>query len=108
MPGAHTASVACAPAPGHCAGGQRAVAGALDLRVQPAVGVVVDHAAGRAGGGIEPSTLCGWTSTSRRSPGRPNRWWAAITSRPLFISVAESTEIFGPIDHLGWATAWAG
>src|SRR5690606_19367477 len=41
-------------------------------------------------------------------PGRPNRWWASITSRPLFIRVAESTEIFGPIDHLGWATAWAG
>ena len=26
----------------------------------------------------------------------------------LFINVAESTEIFGPIDHFGWATAWAG
>ena len=31
-----------------------------------------------------------------------------MTSRPLFINVAESTEIFGPIDHLGWATACAG
>ena len=40
--------------------------------------------------------------------GSPNRWWASITSRPLFIRVAESTEIFGPIDHFGCATAWAG
>ena len=31
-----------------------------------------------------------------------------MTSRPLFISDAESTEIFGPIDHFGCATACAG
>ena len=31
-----------------------------------------------------------------------------MTSRPLFISVAESTEIFGPIDHFGCAIACAG
>ena len=31
-----------------------------------------------------------------------------ISSSPRLISVAESTEIFGHIDHLGWATAWAG
>ena len=65
---------------------------------------------------VEPSSnstsactrLCGCTTTSMRSAGRPNRWWASMTSRPLFISVAESTEIFGPIDHLGWATACSG
>ena len=28
-----------------------------------------------------------------------------MTSRPLFISVDESTVIFGPIDHVGWASA---
>ncbi len=31
----------------------------------------------------------------------PNRWWASITSRPLFISVAESTVIFAPMLHVG-------
>ena len=30
-----------------------------------------------------------------------------MTSRPLFISVEESTVIFGPIDHVGWARASA-
>ena len=33
---------------------------------------------------------------------------ASITSNPLFISVAESTEIFRPILHFGWATACSG
>ena len=31
---------------------------------------------------------CGCTTTSMRSYGVPKRWWASITSRPLFISVA--------------------
>ena len=35
----------------------------------------------------------------------PNSSWASITSRPLFISVLESIVIFGPIDHVGWASA---
>ena len=56
---------------------------------------------------IECTRLWGCTSTSMRSPGRPNRWCASITSRPLFIRVAESTEIFGPIDHFGCLTASA-
>ena len=39
--------------------------------------------------------------------GTPNNSWASITSRPLFISVEESTVIFGPIDHVGCARAWS-
>src|ERR1700674_1216360 len=39
------------------------------------------------------------------SSGTLNRWCASITSRPLFIKVAESTVTFGPIDHLGWFSA---
>ncbi len=30
---------------------------------------------------------------------------ASITSRPLFISVAESTVIFAPIAQVGWLSA---
>ena len=37
----------------------------------------------------------------------PKSSWASITSRPLFISVDESMVIFGPIDHVGWASASA-
>ena len=50
----------------------------------------------------------GWTSTSIFSGGIANRYDASITSRPLFIMVAESTEILAPIAKLGWATASAG
>ena len=42
---------------------------------------------------------------SMRSYGVPNRWWASISSRPLFISVAESIVILPPIDHVGWLSA---
>ena len=42
------------------------------------------------------------------SGSRPNRWWASISSSPLFIMVAESTEIFAPITQLGCAMAWRG
>ena len=35
----------------------------------------------------------------------PNSSWASITSRPLFISVDESTVIFGPMLQVGWARA---
>src|SRR3954454_15570690 len=48
---------------------------------------------------------CGWTTTSMRSYGVPNRWWASMTSRPLFIRVAESIVILPPIAHAGWASA---
>ena len=51
---------------------------------------------------------CGWTATSIRSYGTPNRKWASITSSPLFISVAESIVILAPIDQVGWASAWSG
>ena len=54
---------------------------------------------------IECTTDCGWTTTSIRSYGVPNSSWASITSSPLFISVLESTVIFGPIAHVGWASA---
>ena len=37
--------------------------------------------------------------------GSPNSSLASITSRPLFISVEESTVIFGPMLHVGWARA---
>ena len=40
--------------------------------------------------------------------GRPNRWCASISSRPLFIMVAESTEILAPMLQFGWATACSG
>ena len=40
-----------------------------------------------------------------RSYGVPNRWWASITSRPLFISVAESIVILPPIAHVGCLSA---
>ena len=40
-----------------------------------------------------------------RSYGVPNRWCASITSRPLFISVAESIVILPPIAQVGCASA---
>ena len=50
---------------------------------------------------------CGCTTTSMRSYGRPNRKCASITSRPLFISVAESIVILAPMSHVGCASASA-
>ena len=47
--------------------------------------------------------LCGWMTTSICSGGTPNSQCASITSRPLFISVAESTLILRPIFQVGWA-----
>ncbi len=38
----------------------------------------------------------------------PNSRQASISSRPLFIRVAESTEIFRPMLQFGWATACSG
>ncbi len=48
---------------------------------------------------------CGWTTTSICSYGVPNRWWASISSSPLFISVAESIVILPPIAQVGCASA---
>ena len=53
----------------------------------------------------EWTTLCGWMQTEIASIEMPNRWCASISSRPLFISVAESTVTFGPIDQRGWFSA---
>src|SRR3954447_8725090 len=40
-----------------------------------------------------------------RSYGVANRWWASMSSSPLFISVAESIVILPPIAHVGWRSA---
>ena len=48
---------------------------------------------------------CGCTTTSIRSYGVPNSQCASITSRPLFISVAESIVILPPIAQVGCASA---
>jgi len=52
--------------------------------------------------------LCGWIQTSMSAASRPNSQRASITSSPLFIIVAESTEILRPIFQLGWAHASRG
>src|ERR1700761_6770540 len=44
---------------------------------------------------------CGCTTTSISWYGVPKRWCASITSRPLFIRVAESIVILPPIDQVG-------
>ena len=49
--------------------------------------------------------LWGCTSTSTFGGGRRNRRQASMSSSPLFIMVAESTEIFRPMLQLGWAQA---
>ena len=56
----------------------------------------------------EWTTDCGWTTISICSGGRPNRRCASISSRPLFIMVAESTEILAPMSQFGCATACSG
>ncbi len=48
---------------------------------------------------------CGCTTTSMSSGATPYRWYASMTSSPLFISVAESMVIFAPMDQLGWFRA---
>ena len=58
----------------------------------------------RAGPGRGRATA-GARRTSIRSYGVPNRWWASISSRPLFISVAESIVILPPIAQVGCASA---
>ena len=64
----------------------------------------------------EPSTystsectmLCGWITTSIARGATSNSQRASITSRPLFIMVAESTEILRPMTQFGCAQACAG
>ena len=64
------------------------------------------RASRRRPAGSRPWTSdCGCTTTSIRSYGVPNRWWASISSRPLFISVAESIVILPPIAQVGCASA---
>ena len=57
---------------------------------------------------IEWMTLSGWTTTVMSSGVTENRCIASMNSRPLFIIVALSTDIFAPMLQFGWATAWAG
>ena len=57
---------------------------------------------------IECTTDCGWITTSICPGPTPNSQRASITSRPLFISVAESMVIFRPIRHVGWRSASSG
>ena len=57
---------------------------------------------------IECTIDCGCTRTSIRSGPTSNSHRASITSSPLFISVAESIVIFGPIRHVGCRSASSG
>jgi len=54
---------------------------------------------------IEWMIDCGWMTTPRRSGGTSKSQRASMTSSPLFIIVAESIVIFGPIFQVGWASA---
>ena len=56
---------------------------------------------------IEWTTDSGWTTMSISSAPKPKSQWASMTSRPLFISVAESIVIFAPMLHVGWRIASA-
>ncbi len=57
---------------------------------------------------IECTIDCGCTSTSIRSGPTSNSQRASITSSPLFINVAESMVIFGPIRQVGCRSAASG
>ena len=57
---------------------------------------------------IEWTTLSGWTTTSIWSGRRSKSHRASMTSRALFIRVAESIEIFGPIFQVGCRSASSG
>src|SRR5579885_625682 len=54
---------------------------------------------------IEWITLCGWITTEISRGSSPNNHRASITSRPLFIRVAESIVILLPIRQVGWLSA---
>src|SRR5438270_454073 len=49
--------------------------------------------------------LSGWMTVSIRSISTSKSHFASITSRPLFMSVAESMVTLPPIDHVGWDSA---
>src|SRR5215211_6301514 len=57
-----------------------------------------------------PPCITDWRCTTTRtsSNGTPKRWCASITSSPLFIMVAESMVILGPIRHVGCLSASSG
>src|SRR5690606_13806337 len=57
---------------------------------------------------MECTTLCGWITTLMREAGMENSQCASMTSSPLFSIVAESTEIFFPIDQFGCLHACSG
>ena len=57
---------------------------------------------------IECTTDCGCTTTSMRSNGMSNSRCASMTSRPLFIRVAELIVTTGPMSQVGWASACSG
>ena len=57
---------------------------------------------------MEWMMLCGWITTSICCGVKPNRYLASMTSRALFIMVAESTEILRPITQFGCAQASSG
>ena len=57
---------------------------------------------------IEWIMLWWWMTTSMFSHGTSNSQRASITSNALFISVAESTVIFGPMFQVGWSSASSG
>ena len=42
-----------------------------------------------------------WTSTRTSSMGTWKRWCASMTSRPLFMRLAESMVIFAPMSQVG-------
>src|SRR5579871_509199 len=47
----------------------------------------------------------GWITMSIFSKGVLNRKWASMTSNPLFMRVAESMVILGPMRQVGWFKA---
>ena len=51
---------------------------------------------------------CGWTSTSICSGFTPKSQRASMTSKPLFIIVAESIVILAPMSQFGWRKACSG
>ena len=56
---------------------------------------------------IECTIDCGWMTTRIDSAGVSKSQRASTTSSALFMSVAESIEIFGPMRHVGWFRASA-
>ena len=59
----------------------------------------------RSGGRARGRSTAGAPRRRCGRSGTPNRCCASITSRPLFISVAESIVILPPMSQVGWASA---